>query len=116
VLLDLMRRDLVQDERAEGPIQHLQNLALDAPFVEFGMIADVDLRERLERDVGLLSDTVPTLEHPRSLFGFDRLRELLICRLRGLPITPSIDTEVIEPMMFAPRRRRAVHRMIGGEI
>jgi hypothetical protein len=78
VLLDLMRRDLVQDERAEGPIQHLQNLALDTPFVEFGMIADVDLRERLERDVGLLSDTVPTLEHPRSLFGFDRLRESLI--------------------------------------
>jgi hypothetical protein len=46
-LLDPVRRDLVQDERAERPIQRQQNLtiALDAALVEFGVVLDVRLGE-----------------------------------------------------------------------
>ena len=46
-LLDPMRRDLVQDERAEGPIQRLQHLPSRSALrlCSVGMVAEVDLRE-----------------------------------------------------------------------
>jgi hypothetical protein len=78
-LLDPEGCDLVENQRAQGPIERLQDLSIaaDAPLVLLGVLAQVGLAERFERDVGLLPDTVAALEDARPLGCFDLLRSCL---------------------------------------
>jgi hypothetical protein len=61
-----VRRDLVQDDRSEELIQRLQDfaIALCAPFMQIGVIAQVDFRELCERNVRLPADAVEPVEDP----------------------------------------------------
>jgi hypothetical protein len=59
-LLDSMRRDLMEDQRAERTIETPQNLAvpIGAALVQVRMVAEVNLRELSKRDVGLSPNAV----------------------------------------------------------
>jgi hypothetical protein len=65
-LFDPVRRDLVQDDRSEEPVQRLQDftVALGAPFVKIGVITQVDFRELFERNVRPPADAVEPVEDP----------------------------------------------------
>ena len=93
-----MRRDLVEDERPERPIQHLEDfpVAFGAALVQLRVVAEVGLRELPERDVGLPADAVPALENPRAFLGLDVLRLVLVGGLR-VPDTAAVDAEVVVP-------------------
>ncbi|HZT78042.1 MAG TPA: hypothetical protein VFA27_15415 [Vicinamibacterales bacterium] len=112
-LLDPMRRDLVQDQRAERAIESLDDfaVAIDAPLLLFGVVAYVRRRERPKRDVGLLPDAMTPIEDPRAFLRFDLLRVLLVRGLGCAPIPLPIDAKVVKPVMLTVRRRRAPHRI-----
>ena len=60
VLLDSVRRDLVQDQRSEESIEDLQDLPVPvgAALVQVRVILQVGFRELAERDVGKTPDAV----------------------------------------------------------
>jgi hypothetical protein len=71
-----VRRDFVEDHRAEEPVQRLQDFAIafGGALVQIGMIAQVDFRELLERNVRLPADAVTPVEDPWAFARFDVLR------------------------------------------
>ena len=76
-LLDPMRRDLVQDERAEGAIQREQNLLVSfhAALVYRRVVTDIRLCERAKRDVGLSANLVTSFQDTTALFRLDSLQD-----------------------------------------
>ena len=72
-LLDPVCGDLMQEQRAKGPIEDVNDLtiACDAALVLLGVVVKVGGRERPERDVRLLADAVPALEHARSFLRLE---------------------------------------------
>ncbi len=113
-LLDPMRRDLVQDERAERPIQHLQDLpvAIDAPLVELRMVASGTSSANV---LNVMSGCWRIPWRPsriaRPLLRLDLLRVLLVRGLGRVPVPLPVDAEVVEPVMLTLRRRRTVQRV-----
>src|SRR5262245_43345690 len=65
-LLDPMCSDFVQDERSERAIQDVYDLPVpvDAALVLLGVVGQVGVGKRPERDVWLLTDALPLLENP----------------------------------------------------
>jgi hypothetical protein len=65
-LLDAVRRDFVEARRAKETVQRLQDLAISlrAFFMKVSVIAQVDFRELIERDVRLAADAVAAIEDP----------------------------------------------------
>ena len=57
-LLDPMGGDFVQDERAQGSIQRLQDfpITINAPLLLLRVVLEVGRGELLKRNVGLLPD------------------------------------------------------------
>jgi hypothetical protein len=73
----------VQHHSAERPVQDLDDVAVAgrAALVLLGVVAQVLLREGLERDVGLPTDAMPALEDPAPFLGLDVFRLALVGRL-----------------------------------
>src|SRR5256885_17256697 len=108
-----MRRDLVEDRRAKEPVQGLENLAiaLRAFLVQIGVVAQIDIRERFERDVRLMADPVAAVENPRSLARFYVLRLPPVGGLGTGAVAASVHPEVVMPVVLAPWRQSAEERI-----
>jgi hypothetical protein len=112
-LLDPMRRDLMKDRRAKEPVQGLKNLAVAfrALLVQIGVVPQIYIRERFERDIRLTADPVATIENPRSLARFYVLRLSLVGGLSTGAVAASVHPEVVMPVVLAPWRRSAQERI-----
>ena len=97
-----MRRDLVENQRAECPIQNIdcELLARRAPRVQLRMVAKINERKLLKRRVRLPTNAVAAVQNPGPFFGFNVLRLLLVGRIRRAAVTASIDSEVVEPSVI----------------
>ncbi|HKW00581.1 MAG TPA: hypothetical protein VJN96_12190 [Vicinamibacterales bacterium] len=96
----------MKNDRAKEPIQSLEDLSItvDTAFVQGRVIAQVNFRECAEGDVRLPPDAVTALEDTRAFARFDVLGLALVSGFSAGPIPPSIDSEVVVPVMPAVRR------------